>query len=113
MWASLNHTTCSLNMNYIRLRSATSGLPSAVAFVELLFCRTVRQEEDSGLDVKEVILIWPIQQLGYWGKSEPLILDGTHVFFVVQMSLFLLSPHHYLMGHRVSIKPLSQMEAYH
>lgn len=26
MWASLNHTTCSLNMNYIHLRSATSGL---------------------------------------------------------------------------------------
>lgn len=31
MWASLNHTTCSLNMNYIHLRSTTSApllLPS-------------------------------------------------------------------------------------
>lgn len=80
------------------------------AFVELLCNRVVRQEEDSGLDLNEVILIWPIQQLAYWGKSEPLILDGTHVFFVVLMSLFLLCPHHYLMGRRVSIKP---MEAYH
>ena len=36
------------------------------AFVELLCNRVVRQEEeDSGLDLNEVILIWPIQQLGY------------------------------------------------
>lgn len=84
-----------------------------IAFVELLCNSVVRQEEDSGLDLNEVILIWPIQQLGYWGKSEPLILDGTHVFFVVLMSLFLLCPHHYLMGLRVSIKPMPQMEAYH
>lgn len=112
MWSSLNHTTCSLNMNYIHLRSVTSGLIVA-AFVELLCNSEVRQEEDSGFDLNEVILFRPIQQLGYWGKSEPLILDGTHVFFVVLMSLFLLCPHHYLMGHRVSIKPMPQMEAYH
>lgn len=29
MWFSLNHTTCSLNMNYIHLRSATAGLSPA------------------------------------------------------------------------------------
>lgn len=28
MWASLNHTTCSLNMNYIHLCSMTSGFPT-------------------------------------------------------------------------------------
>lgn len=74
MWASLNHTTCSLNMNYIHLPSATSGLfpplnpPTpwlVAAFAELLCNGVVRQEEDSGLDLNEVILIWPIQQLGY------------------------------------------------
>lgn len=73
----------------------------------------MRRDEDTSLDLNEVILIRPIWQLGYWGKSEPLILDGTHVFFVVLMSLFLLRPHHYLMGHRVSIKPIPQMEAYY
>lgn len=33
--------------------------------------------------------------------------------FVVLMSLFLPCPHHYLMGRRVSIKSMPQMEAYH
>lgn len=55
-------------MNYIHLRSTTSGLSPpviVVAFVELLCSRVVRQEEDSGLDLNEVILIRPIQQLVY------------------------------------------------
>lgn len=77
-------------------------------FDAALLCNTeVRREEDSGLDLSEVILIWPIWQFSYWGKSEPLILVGTHVLFVVLMSLFLLCPHHYLMGRRVLNQPVS------
>lgn len=63
MWASLNHTTCSLNMNYIHLRSMTFRFrfffcfpPQFVsAFVELL-CNAVTQEQDNGLDLNEVIV---------------------------------------------------------
>lgn len=51
-------------MNYIHLRSVTSGL-IVTAFVELLCNSEVRQEEDSGLDLNKVILFRPIQQLGY------------------------------------------------
>lgn len=65
MWAVLNHTTCSLNMNYIHLPSTTSQLHSVAAFVERMRIGKGSSEEDSGLDLNEVILISSIQQLSY------------------------------------------------
>lgn len=54
-------------MNYIRLLSTTPGLspPIIAAFVELLRNAVVRRDEDTSLDLDEVILIRPIWQLGY------------------------------------------------
>lgn len=61
MWSALNHTTCSLNMNYIRLLSTTPGLSPAADCRGLCWVIAQRRSETG----------WRHQPWSRWSDFDP------------------------------------------